>query len=285
MENHQINPLSKYFRQPKIYIRLPSSGMFYSPGSLEKTESGEYPVYAMTAKDEITIRTPDALLNGQAIVDVIQSCMPNIKNAWSIPSIDVDAILTAIRLASYGEKLELTVTVPEIEEQRTYDLDLRMVLDKLLDAAYDSQVTVNEDITIFTRPLTYKEFTQHAFKTLEEQKIFKIVNDDLLSDEEKIERFNISFSKLTNINVGVITQSIAKIAVPGTEVTDPAHIKEFIDNADKEFYNKVLDHVEKQKNKFVIAPIVVSTTDEDRAKGAPESFEVPINLDTANFFG
>ena len=31
--------------------------------------------------DEITFKTPDALLNGQATVDVIQSCIPNIKDA------------------------------------------------------------------------------------------------------------------------------------------------------------------------------------------------------------
>ena len=66
----QTNPLSKYFRQPKIYLRLPSKGKFYSPGSLVMTESGELPVYAMTAKDELLIKTPDALLNGEATVEV-----------------------------------------------------------------------------------------------------------------------------------------------------------------------------------------------------------------------
>ena len=53
-------------------------------------ENRELPVYPMTAIDEITYRTPDALFNGQAVVNVIHSCVPNIKNAWEIPGTDLD---------------------------------------------------------------------------------------------------------------------------------------------------------------------------------------------------
>jgi hypothetical protein len=284
VENHQNNPLTKYFRQPKIYIRLPSSGMFYPEGSLEKTENGEYPVYAMTAKDEIVMRTPDALLNGQATVDVIQSCMPNIKNAWMIPSIDIDAILTAIRLATYGEKLDISVDIPVVNDRRTYELDLRMVLDKLLEAAYDSEVNITPDLTAFIRPLTYKEFTQNAIKTLEEQRVFAIVNDDSMSDEQKLDLFNKSFKKLTEINIGLVSQSISKITTPDGDVVDPTFIKEFIDNADKDFYKAILDHLELQKKRFSLEPFVITTTEEDQVKGAPKTVEVPITLDNANFF-
>ena len=56
------NPLRKYFRQPKIYLRLPSKGKFYPASIIDMPESGELPVFAMTAKDELMIKTPDALL-------------------------------------------------------------------------------------------------------------------------------------------------------------------------------------------------------------------------------
>ena len=42
------NPLQKYFRQPKIYLSLPSKGHWYPEGAIEMTENGELPVYAMT---------------------------------------------------------------------------------------------------------------------------------------------------------------------------------------------------------------------------------------------
>jgi hypothetical protein len=46
-----VNPLIGMMRQPKIYIRLPSGGNFWPEGSLVMPESGEFPVYSMTAKD------------------------------------------------------------------------------------------------------------------------------------------------------------------------------------------------------------------------------------------
>ena len=82
----QNNPLAKHFRQPQLYIQLPSKGKYYPPGTLEMPVTKELPVYPMTAKDELSFMTPDALLNGQGTVDVIQSCIPNIKDAWAMPA-------------------------------------------------------------------------------------------------------------------------------------------------------------------------------------------------------
>jgi hypothetical protein len=284
MENQSVNPLKKYFRQPKIYIKLPSSGNYYPPGSLEMTDSGELAVFAMTAKDEITMKTPDALLNGQSTVDVIQSCVPSIKNAWMVPSIDVDAILIAIRIATYGENIEIDVRIPNTTETKTYTTDLRFALDKLRDAAFDPVVDINDQLTAHIRPVTYQEYTKNAIKSIEEQRIFQIVNDSEITDEEKQRRFSDSFKKLTEITISSVSQSVAKIVTPEGDVSDPAFIKEFIDNADKEFFAKIIDHLEIQRNKFSMPAFKIQTTPEEQAQGAPVEFETPIALDAANFF-
>lgn len=285
MENVKHNPLQKYFRQPKVYIKLPSSGNFYQPGVLEKTENGEYPVYSMTAKDEIMIKTPDALLNGQATVDVIQSCVPNIKDAWQVPSIDVDALLVAIRIATYGELLDVTAVVPGLEESKTYETDLRLVLDKLLSAAYEPVCKVNDHITVRLRPLTYAEFTVNSIKTTEEQRLIRIVNDESLSEEQKLDQFRNSFKKLTDVTIGMISKGLVYVTTPDGEVSDPDFIKEFVDNADKDFLKSIIKHLELQKKKFEIEPFKIITTEEERAAGAPDVVEVPITLDQSNFFG
>ena len=124
MTNIEPNPLMKHIRQPKIYIKLPSGGKYWPDGAVEIPETGELPVLPMTARDEITFKTPDALINGQATVDVIQSCIPSIKNAWEIPSIDLDVILIAIRRASYGDTLEMSHKIPGTDIQKDYGLDL-----------------------------------------------------------------------------------------------------------------------------------------------------------------
>jgi hypothetical protein len=285
MENSKQNPLHKYFRQPKIYIRLPSSGNFYPPGSLEKTESGEYPVYSMTAKDEIVMKTPDALMNGQATVDIIQSCMPNIKDAWKIPSIDLDAILVAIRIATYGEMLDVSAVVPGLNEQKTYEADLRLILDKLLNATFDPVCRINDELEVRLRPLNYAEFTKNSTRSLEEQRIIQIVNDQKLDDNDKLEKFAVSFRKLTEITINMVTSGISQVITPDTVVEDQLYIQDFVNNTDKEILKSIIDHLDEQKKKFNIEPFRVKSTFEEIDAGAPAEFEVPIILDGSNFFG
>ena len=278
------NPLQKYFRQPKLYITLPSNGKFYPNGAYENSESGELPVFSMTARDELTFKTPDALLNGQATVDVIQSCIPNIKNAWLMPSIDLDACLIAIRMATYGETMGITIKQPVTGEDLEMNVDLRGIMDSFAQAQYQDTVQVGE-MTVTLRPLTYKEFTKNALKTFEEQRIFNLVNDDTMDDSVKLAKFNKSFKKLTDLTVSMMSKSIASLTIGDTVVTSQEHIAEFIDNVDKEFFKDITDHLEQQRKKFAIEPIKVQSPDEDIAAGAPETWEVPITFDQSNFFG
>src|SRR6056297_795464 len=161
MSSHEVqsNPLQKYFRQPKLYISFPSKGRFWPDGALEKTENNEYPIYAMTARDEIAMKTPDALLNGQATVDLIQSCVPNIKNAWQMPALDLDTVLIAIRLATYGEMMDISIKTPVTGEEKDFQVDLRMLLDQFSIVEYDNVVEMN-GLKIYIKPLSYKEVNE-----------------------------------------------------------------------------------------------------------------------------
>jgi len=281
--NIEQNPLRKYFRQPKVYITLPSKGNFYPEGVLNMPETGELPVFAMTAKDELIIKTPDALLNGQATVDVIKSCIPNITNPWLMPSVDLDACLVAIRIATYGEKLDITTKVPVLGEEREFSVDLRQVLNKLVTPEYENKLKIG-DINVELRPLSYKEFTESNLKTFEEQRIFSLVNSEDMDDSEKLGKFSESFKKLTNLTVNMLSKSIAKLQIGDDEVTNSVHIEEFIDNVDKEFFKGITDHLEEQRKKFAIEPIKVQSNEEDVAAGVPKDWEVPVTFDQSNFF-
>jgi hypothetical protein len=279
------NPLQKYFRQPKLYITLPSGGRFYSSNAIEMTETGELPVFSMTAKDELIMKTPDALLNGQATVDVIQSCIPSIKNAWAMPSIDLDAALIAIRLATYGEMMTLKIKTPVTGEEKEMQVDLRVLLDQFANLEFNSVVPVNEDLKINLRPLSYKEFTRRAIKTFEEQRIFNIVNDQTISDEDKLQAFTNSFAKLTELTVDMIALSIENIQLGDEVITNRKHIDEFIKNTDKSFFNVVTNHLDNERKKFTLKPMIAEATAEEIEKGVPKTYEVPITFDQSNFFG
>lgn len=283
MSENQGNPLQKYFRQPKIYVTLPSRGRYWNANDIDMTESGELPVFAMTAKDELGFKTPDSLLNGQSTVDVIQSCMPNIKNAWNMPSIDLDAVLVAIRIASYGEKMDINTTVPGIDEERTFQLDLRQILDQFQNVDFENVLEIGE-LIVHLKPLTYREFTNNALQTFEEQRVFSVINNDKITEQEKLEKFNKSFKNLTQLNINMVSESISAIEIEGETVAQRSYIQEFLQNADSSFYNAIIDHIEKEKTKFNIKPLDVTTDPEDQEKGAPATYQVPVIFDQSNFF-
>ena len=156
------NPLKSFFRQPAIYIRLPSDGQFWPDGAVDVPVNRELPVLPMTAMDEITYRTPDALFNGAAIVTVIQSCMPNIKNAWHTPNCDLNAILTAIRIASYGKAMPLSTDCPACNETTDVEVDLQAVLAKLGMSDY-AEFILPQWITRIKLTLTCCNLSNSAF--------------------------------------------------------------------------------------------------------------------------
>lgn len=277
------NPLKKYFRQPKIYIKLPSKGNFWPEGSLELTETGEIPVFAMTAKDELMIKTPDALMNGESTVQVIQSCVPNVKNAWHCPSIDLDAILIAIRIATYGEKLDVTSVTPVTSEEKNFSLNLINLLDTVQNQTFEEKVNVNE-FTFTIRPLNYKEFTETTSKTFEEQRIFQVINNENIDESEKIKIFRQSFNKLTELTVGTLEKSIVSVEVEDQVVTSRDFIQEFISNSDKSIFSALVSHVEEQRDKFKTKPVLIDASQEEIEKGVPETYEVPVMFDQSNFF-
>ena len=219
----------------------------------------------MTAKDELALKVPDALMNGQAVVDVIQHCVPNIKNAWNCPSIDVDMILIAIRLATYGEMMSTPVKIKDLELE--YQVDLRTIMDQLTNQInWVPAIPVNDELTVFVKPLTYKHISQAAIQSFETQKIMNVVNDESMSDERKLELFKESFSKMTQATIGTIVDSINRVeSIHGT-TDDPEHIKEFVNNIDKEIYSKIENHLTALREQNSIKPMRVGVTEEMKEK-------------------
>ena len=173
------NPLKQYFRQPKIYITLPSKGVYYNPDDI----SGSFeniPVYGMTGMDEIIIKTPDALLSGESTATIIASCCPNIKDPWELSNIDITMILAAIRIATYGNEMAVTHTCNNCATENEYDLDMNRVIEHFMNCVYDNKIVL-DDLTIQLTPLTYKQSTE--FNLINFQLQQKIANTDVITDE------------------------------------------------------------------------------------------------------
>ena len=279
-----VNPLNKYFRQPAIYISLPSGGN-YPPHVVAQSQTGELGVQPMTASDEVLFKTPDALMNGQGVVDVVQSCIPQIKDAWQIKSYDLDTILIAIRIATYGETMDMQFSVPGANEQTSHTVNLPALLEDIKRENIVNEFTLKDGLNIQIRPLTYKDMTQTSLKTFQQQKMYSAVQDSKLSDEEKVKKFNESFKVLTELSTSILLKNISKITTPeGAEVSDPVQIKEFVDNCNATLITEITDHLTKIRLQGAVKPLKMKATEEQIKKGSPANYEVPMTFDTANFF-
>jgi hypothetical protein len=274
----QKNVLAGWYRQPKIYVKLPSRGNFYGKGAIDKSENEEYPVYAMTAKDELMFKTPDALLSGQSTVEIIKSCIPAIVDPWNMPSIDLDFCLIAIRIATYGEKMEVGSKCPHCDAENSYDMDLTAWMGLFSNFEYIDTISI-DPLIIHIRPYTYKEITKTSIKTLEQQRIFQIVNDDNMSDEEKLDKFGKSFVKLTELTVEIIADCITKIETPDGSTSDKTQIKDFINNCSRDVFDKISDHINGLKKQLEVKAHNVSCGE------CKKEYELPITMDQSNFFG
>lgn len=271
------NPLAAYFRQPKMYLKLPSEGRYYPNGSLDTSTNGEYPVYAMTAKDELIFKTPDALLNGQATVELIKSCIPAIKDPWVMPSIDLDACLIAVRIATYGENMDFNSQCPNCNHENAYEMNLLGYLDQVKSFEYRDSISL-PPLEIKIRPYNYREVTKASLQALEQQKIYQVINNDSLSDEEKLSQFGESFVKLTDLTINIVCRCIASITTPEGEVTDLEQIAEFLNNAPKEVFSTINDHITSMRDQIDLKSQGV------RCIECETNYQITLTMDQTNFF-
>lgn len=273
------NPLRKFFRQPAIFIKLPSDGNFYPEGSLDMPPNRELPVYPMTAMDEITYRTADALFNGAAVVNVVQSCVPNIKNAWQIPGMDLDTILVAIRIATYGHEMEFESPCPHCANENTFGLDLRTVLDGIKSPDYSENVSMG-DIEIYFRPLSYEQMNQNSVAQFEDQKLLEMLPDANIPNDEKVRRLNEAFTKLSMMTMTALALSISMIRVNNEVVVEPEFIDEFVKNCDRDIFGRIRDHIVNLKAQTELKPLKIRCQNPECLK----DYETPFTLDPSNFF-
>jgi hypothetical protein len=272
------NPLRQFFRQPEIYISLPSRGNHWPAGSIDVPVNGEFPVYPMTALDEIAYRTPDALFNGQAVVSVVQSCMPNIRDAWQIPAVDLNAILVAIRIASYGHDMEFGTQCPACNTETDYTVDLRNVLDGLKSADYSRPIR-HGDLEIYLQPMSYHHQTETNKLQFEQQKRIQLVQASTeLTDEQKIEELNRSLIAITKLTTDALKWSVAAVRTPSALVTEPEFVSEFLDNCDRRLFENIKAKIIELRQGSEVQPLQIKCSE------CGHEYQQLLTMDQSNFF-
>ena len=273
------NPLAKHFRQPAIYLKLPSKGKFYPEGTLELGVSGDIPVYPMTVKDEFVLKTPDALMNGTSMSEMIRSCCPSIKDPWAIPMIDLDPILIAIRLASYGHDMDMKSNCQHCQAENDHTVDLRQVLDQLKPATAFDQTTYLDGLVFDVQPQTFQDINTASQMAFEQQRIIAVVSDTTTDIDERKAKFNESFAKLTELNIGTLVSCIKSITTAeGVKVIEKELIRDFLNNCDRKTYDDVREMITEKLKSTALDPMTVP------CESCEKQYKITLDFNQSNFF-
>jgi hypothetical protein len=241
------NPLAPYFRVPGVHIKLPTNGAFLPEGSVEFTMKGEVPVFPMRSADELLLKSPDALMNGYAIEKLLESCVPAISNVRQISSPDLDAILLAIRAATYGETIELLPVCPACQTTNEVRRNLSYLITNMQFVDPENQVRLTDEVIAYVKPYTMHNATTLGMATFEETRLVQALEGD--TNEVKAAQMNKSMQRLADLMTEVMANCIIKIVIPNDEVTDTDMILQFIQNVSKEWTDKIqftLDAINKK---------------------------------------
>lgn len=271
------NPLAKYFRQPRAYIDLPSKGIYNKQGEITSTTN--MPVYGMTGMDEILLKTPDALMTGESTIKVIESCCPNIIDASELSTFDLGTVLSAIRIATYGNNLSVNHVCVKCGTENNFSLDLSLLIDHYKTIKFDNKVLIGE-LTVNIKPLSYRESTEFSLRNYQVQRQLAQIAA-IQSEDEKAKILKDLKLQLSALQMDIILAGVDSVVTDSQLVSDREYIAEWLSNCDKIFTDKLRDKFDENKIKNAAPPFIAECDNEE----CKHHNEVRFELDESNFFG
>ncbi len=279
----QPNPLAQYYRRPGTYVKLPSAGRFYQK-SPKFSDTGELAVFPMTAKDELILKNPDALFNGEAIKQVIASVCPDIPDVNEIPAADIDMILVAMRMTSYGDDMSLNVSHGcDASNGKTQDITVGLgsIISTLRPIPEDvGIVKLGSGITVHLRPYNLHDqsrLLRMQFNTM--RQIQANEDNKTLTTEDRTKMANEQYNAMVELAQQLLTGCVEKVSTPdGVDVTDRRHITDWVKNLDRASVDR-LDQELKRFQEFGIIREVTTKCDY-----CGEEYKTDMLFDPTSFF-
>jgi hypothetical protein len=232
----------------------------------------------MTTRDEITLRTPDALLNGEGVVSVISSCCPAIRDLWAIPNPDVDAILVAIRIASYGNEMDVDSNCPHCAASSRHSIDLNEMMDRFRVSNYDQILNV-DGINIKLKPQSYRQTNRNNMIMFEEERLLITLSSEDINDDVRQQQFDMHMGRLLELNLDLLTSSTDWIQAADTErVVDPQFIKEFYANSAAQITRTVKARLDAMGEEMALPKVGV------QCEECEKQYELSVEFNYSSFF-
>ena len=277
------NPLKRYFRQPSTYLRLPTLGRWYTKEDIVINAESEIPVYGLSAIDDIMINTPDAMLNGKALENIIKNCVPDVKNVNKLLTPDLEAIFVGIKMGSTDGKFDIDRKCPHCSHENTFEIMCSHVLDTM---SYvedsDTILEFDADLEVHIKPYSFE--MRHIFiqRQFEEERILKHHEEQNknMDDIKKAGFTAESVNKMANITMELVSKSVeyVKLKKQDVKVTDHAQIYEWVRNISKAQATRIIEAVNKLND------VGVSKKTQAVCQKCGKDWEETLSFDPISFF-
>jgi hypothetical protein len=275
------NPLKQYFRQPAIYLTLPTLRKWYKDNEVTANESGEIPIYGLTAVDDIMLNTPDALLNGQALENVIKNCVPDIKKIKKIMVPDIEAIFLGIKIGTSGGTYDVEKVCPKCQFENTFEVNCEYLIGTMTCIEdNDCKITIDNDLEINVKPYTLEMRQLFIHRQFEEDRLIKSLANKNLSEFEQARILGESIEKISRMTFDLVSRSIESVRLikQNINVTDHANISEWLVNIPKKQADIVIEKVNNLNEIGVNKKVQVN------CQNCAHSWEDTLNFDPSSFF-
>ena len=264
---------------PGVYVTLPSKGRWYT-GELELSADSEVEVFALRAKDELRLKSPDALFNGEALISVLEGVVPGIPNIKEMPLADQNVIMCGAYLATYGNDYTLSITCPKCKSVKDYGVDLDKMLTQSKNYSTDNVVSTTA-YKIYLKPAELTARNMIAMNQFQTQIMQAQIDAQPEATEiDKVKALTEIYDKTLAENFELIVRMVdyAVDKVNGEKIKDQDKLREIIDNMNKRSYDKLFDVSMKMNEAGIDPTMKVACTD------CKNEFESTVNLDPTSFF-
>jgi hypothetical protein len=275
--------LQEYQRQPKLFIDLPSRGKWYNDTIIKDANYEQLPVFGMNAMDEIMFKTPDSLYSGESTAEVVRSCIPSILDPWQLVGYDIDYILIAIRIATYGDSMPAETICPFCASRAENEISLTKMLGGFTNYETDFTFDLN-DFTFHLSPITYTANTKFSLEQYQnERAMFQIdkLTDQEMDFKDKDKELKKLYAIGSDINVRMAISYVTSVSRNGQTETDLAAISSFITENDAQFFQELKEKISELTYKWNLPLINVTCPGEECGK----AYKSAINVDYSSFFG
>lgn len=273
------NPLQNYYRHKDIYVKLPTGGKWMKE-TPNLTADGEIGVRAMTVRDELLLNIPDALYNGQAIYELIESICPDIGDASDMSLPDVDVIMLASRATSYEKTFPVEATCSHCDTAQMFEVDLQQVLGKVKSVWEQTEIEV-DGLVVEMRPNTVSAIHASNIKVSETSRVLASMTDTEEVNEQLKQKYSENIQQIAAANIVLLADAIVKVTMPdGKQVTDTQHIIDWLTNSNR----KVNDVLTKQRLRMNLNGIEKSFTFTCAEETCGKDFSAEIEFNPSFFF-